>query len=45
MYANIKLTNPGFPFLIREAEGTPAQITGRYGVFASSLALSSISSF
>lgn len=31
MYATIKLANPGFPFLIREAEGTSAKITGRYG--------------
>jgi hypothetical protein len=31
MYAQIKLANPGFPFLIREAEGTAAKITGRYG--------------
>lgn len=38
MYANIKLANPGFPFLIREAEGTPAQITGRYGAHELALA-------
>lgn len=36
MYANIKLANPGFPFLIREAEGTQAQITGRYGTLPAS---------
>lgn len=31
MYATIKLDNPGFPFLIREAQGVPAKLTARYG--------------
>ena len=30
-YATIKTENPGFPFLIREAEGVPAKMTARYG--------------
>ena len=30
-YAKMKTANPGFPFLIREAEGTPAAMTARYG--------------
>eukprot|EP00892_Ulva_mutabilis_P012551 jgi/Ulvmu1/9669/UM055_0007.1 len=29
-YAKMKTANPGFPFLIREAEGTPAAMTARY---------------
>lgn len=28
----MKTANPGFPFLIREAEGTPAAMTARYGM-------------
>lgn len=31
-YAKMKTANPGFPFLIREAEGTSAAMTARYGM-------------
>ena len=30
-YASIKTDNPGFPFLIREAEGVQAKLIARYG--------------
>jgi hypothetical protein len=32
-YAVIKQSNPGFPFLIREAEGVQAKLIARYGAF------------
>lgn len=31
-YASIKNENPGFPFLIREADGVKAKMTARYGM-------------
>lgn len=33
-YALIKNDNPDFPFLIREAEGTGAKLTARYGALS-----------
>ena len=30
-YVDIKKANPGLPILIREAEGTEAKLTARYG--------------
>ncbi|CAO1615710.1 unnamed protein product [Sympodiomycopsis kandeliae] len=29
-YKNIKTANPGLPFLVREAQGTPARIFARF---------------
>lgn len=30
-YKNIKSANPNLPFLVREAQGTPARIFARFG--------------